>query len=256
MKKAAPYLETSVEIRDWLLKNYSAEVARRTLMQLNACGRWAMESELSTRNPFEGLQKHIRPRRPSDKAWAAFSLQERDRIIQEFELSHPFYAPWVKMLFWTGARPEELAALRWEHISLDCTELLFCEAFPVDVAQVQSTKNGRSTRFPCNTRLQRLLRKKRPEFYHRDDLVFQARTGGRFNYQNFQTRYWKPLLRELVESGHVAFYLSQYHARHTWITAALEHLSVADVSYLARVSPSVIYKHYAGRTRRIVIPEF
>ena len=56
--------------------------------------------------------------------------------------------------------------------------------------------------------------------------------------------------------GQVAFYLSQYHCRHTWITEALNHLSVADVSYLARVSPNVLYRHYAGRSRRILIPEF
>jgi len=29
--------ETAVDIRDWLLKNYSSEVTRRTLVQLNAC---------------------------------------------------------------------------------------------------------------------------------------------------------------------------------------------------------------------------
>lgn len=256
MQSEAPFLETAIEIRDWLMKHYADDTARRTLVQFNACGRWAMESDLLQRNPFEGLQRHIRTKRPSDKAWAAFTTEERDRIIQEFEVTHPFYAPWVKFLFWTGCRPEEAAALRWEDISPDFREVLIDEAFPVDMKQPQSTKNYQSTRFPCNTRLQNLLRSIKPQGGDRTAFIFAGKEGGRFEYHNFQTRQWKPLITELVESGQVAFYLSQYHCRHTWITEALNHLTVADVSYLARVSPNVLYKHYAGRSRRIIIPEF
>ncbi len=256
MQSEAPYLETAIEIRDWLVQHYAADTARRTLVQFNACGRWAMESDLLQRNPFEGLQRHIRVKKPSDKAWAAFTIEERDRIIQEFEATHAFYAPWVKFLFWTGCRPEEAAALRWEHVSPDFREVLICEAFPVDMKAPQSTKNYQSTRFPCNARLQHLLRSIKPTQGDRTAFVFTGVSGGRFDYHNFQTRQWRPLINGLVESGQVAFYMSQYHCRHTWITEALNHLTVADVSYLARVSPNVLYKHYAGRSRRIIIPEF
>ena len=130
MAALAPHLGTAIEIRDWLLAHYSAEIARRTIQQLNACGRWAMESDLLTHNPFAGLQRHIKPKRQSEKAWAAFTIQERDRIIQMFEVREPFYAPWVKFLFWTGCRPEEAAALKWEHVSMDCQEVLIIEALP------------------------------------------------------------------------------------------------------------------------------
>lgn len=256
MRSEAPYLETAIEIRDWLLAHYSAETARRTIQQINACGRWAMESDLITRNPFEGLQRHIRTKKPSDKAWAAFTTQERDRIIQEFEISNPYYASWVCFLFWTGCRPEEAAALKWEHIAGDCSEILIAEALPVEMKESQATKNYQSTRFPCNARLQRLLRSIRPTPWTRQQFVFSGREGGRMNYHNFQTRHWRPLVKGLVESGTIAFYLSQYHCRHTWITEALNHLTVQDVSYLARVSPHVLYRHYAGRSRRILIPEF
>lgn len=215
-----------------------------------------MESEIISRNPFAGLQRQIRSRKPSDIAWAAFTIPERDRIISEFESNHPFYAPWVKFLFWTGCRPEEAAALTWKHISPDLTEILFAHALPADMHHVQETKNRKTTRFPCNPRLQRLLELMRHSRAHHADLVFQARTGGRFHYTNFQTRYWKPVVTSLVERGLVAVYLSQYHTRHTWITEALNHLSVADVAYLARVSTSVIYQHYVGRSRSLTIPEF
>ena len=53
-------------------------------------------------------------------------------------------------------------------------------------------------------------------------------------------------------------YLPQVHCRHTWITAAVDHpnLNIKDVAYLARGSPKVLYDHYAGRTRKPLVPEF
>ncbi len=253
----SPHIDDAIEIRDWLLRNYAAETARRTLLQLNACCRWATESDLIVRNPFEGLQKQIKIKRPSDKAWAAFSVRERDRIIQEFDAVHPYYAPWVKFLFWSGCRPEEAAGLPWLHVAKDFSELMFSQALPADLPMVLPTKNGKTTRFPCNPRLSNLLRNLHAQSNpQRQELVFQARTGGRFHYTNFQSRYWRPLVTDLVQRGEIAFYLSQYHTRHTWITEALNHLSVADVAYLARVSTQVLYQHYAGRSRGIEIPEF
>lgn len=150
-------------------------------MQLNAACSWAEDSEMLKTNPYKGLQRQIRVKKPSDKAWAAFTIPERDRIIQAFEVENPYYAPWVKFLFYTGCRPEEAAALRWEHVSEDCTEVLFVSAEPYDTRDTQPTKNGKTTRFPCNARLQRLLREIRPEGYTRGDRVFVGKTGDRFS---------------------------------------------------------------------------
>jgi len=249
----SPHLTTAIEIRDWLLQNYSAEITRRSLQQFSAACKHAMISEIRDSNPFEGLPQQFRKPRQSERAWAAFTARERDIIIQTFESTEPFYAPWVKMLFWTGARPEELAALKWEHVSRDNREILIAEALPIGQTEAQGTKNLRVTRFPCNHRLQHLLAEQRG---NGSPFVVPGRKGDRLNYQNFQTRYWKPTVRSLCDRGLVAFYLSQYHARHTWITLALDHLAIADIAYLARVSPGIIYKHYAGRSRSIIIPEF
>ena len=53
-------VEGAVGVRDWLLKQYSSEVARRTLVQLNACLNWAVRSGLSEDNPFEGMANDIK----------------------------------------------------------------------------------------------------------------------------------------------------------------------------------------------------
>lgn len=256
LKAAAPHLGEAVEILNYLNSHYSAETTRRTMQQLNACGKWAATQGLVKSNPWEGLQTQIRRPPPGPDAWAAFTASERDLIIAKFEADHPTLAPWVKFQFYTGARPEESAALTWADVAPDYSWVLFNKSRPVDTRIVQRTKSYRETKFPCNPRLTALLKFLSPSPQNRDNWVHLGPRGGNFDYKNFQERYWKPLVNHLVDSGQVACYLSQYHTRHTWITLALDHLPPQDVSYLARVSVDVIYRHYVGRNRKIVIPEF
>lgn len=255
IKNLPAYLNTAIEIRDWLLKRYAAESTRRLLMQFSACCKWAIASDLLLENPFEGLPNQFR-RKVNHNAYAAFTTLERDCIIQTFDQNLEFYALWVKFLFWTGCRPEEAAGLKWKHIPVTCAQIHFCEAAPVDTKQSQQTKTWKSRLFPCNPRLQELLQTLRPSTPDADTLVFIGKKGGSFEYHNFQTRQWKPTIEALVAAGDVSLYLSQYHCRHTFITLALDHLPVKDVAYLVGNSPDIIYKHYASRSRVIVVPEF
>ena len=253
---AMPDLPNAVAIRDWLLENYAAETTRRTLQQLNACCRWAVESDFIDRNPFAGFTKQIR-RKQSPTTWTAFTVEERDAIILAFEQAKPFYAPWVKFLFHTGCRPEEGAGLRWEHIKPDFSVIHFCGATPVDVAIDQETKTHRNQLFPCNPRLQALLQEMNQCGSDRSVRVFRGVKGGLFNYNNFETRHWIPTVKPLVEAGKVLQFLPEGHMRHTWITLALDAgMSVNDVAYLSGNSPHIIYRHYASKSRVSSVPEF
>ncbi|MEM9117918.1 MAG: hypothetical protein AAGD09_08560 [Cyanobacteria bacterium P01_F01_bin.56] len=118
-------------------------------------------------------------------------------------------------------------------------------AFLVNMSEAQATKNGKITRFPCNVGLQGLLQMQHPRGCDRTNFVFRGPEGGRFDYHNFQTRHWKPLVKSLRDRGYIAFYLSQKHACHIFITEALRSgLSVDEVAALCRVSPRIIYEHY------------
>ena len=256
VKKAAPTLNTATEILNWMNSHYSSETTRRTMQQLNACGKWAVDQGLVRENPWAGLQTQIRKPPPGRDAWAAFTAAERDLIITQFEADHPHLLPWVKFQFFTGARPEETAALTWGNVAQDNSWMLFNQARPVDTGIIQRTKNYRETRFPCNPRLAQLIASQRQTADPSVPWVLPGLRGGPFDYKNFQERYWKPVVNQLVAQGLVACYLSQYHTRHTWITLALDHLPPQDVAYLARTSVDVIYKHYVGRNRKIEIPEF
>jgi integrase len=259
-------VEDAVGVRDWLLSKYSSEVARRTLIQMNACCNWAVKSGLASENPFNGMASDIK-RTVRDTSREPFSWEERDAIIAAFEnntfcskfapIPHSYYAPYVKFLFITGCRPEEAIALQWKHISVDCSRIQFKEAIPSDTGIRGQTKTGKTRTFPCNSKLQEFLGSIKPESPLFNDLVFPGSRGQVIDSHNFLNRVWKPVVEGLVKAGKVEKYLPQYNIRHTFITLAVENgLDAKDVARLVGNSPEIIYRHYAGIKRELSVPEF
>ena len=81
--------------------------------------------------------------------------------------------------------------------------------------------------------------------------------GGPFDYKNFQSRHWKPLVEKLVSDRKVAFYFSEYHARHTFITELVKKgIDEQDISYICRTSVAMIQRCYASQSRNVSVPEF
>ncbi len=255
IKRLPQDLKNAHQIQEHLDSIYSAETTRRTLQQFNACCEWAFVQDKLDRSPFKGLTQQYRVTRHVERLWTSFEPEERDIIIKRFEELEPFFASWVKFLFYTGCRPEEAAALKWGNIAVDLSKIHFLHAAPSGCA-IQKTKNQRDRFFPVNERLRQLLLSLKPEPLDIGAFVFHGLKGGRFNYAFFLRDRWKPLVEELVEERLICRYLPQYHCRHTFITLALEHLPINDVAYLSGNSPGIILKHYANRNRNIKIPEF
>ncbi len=257
-------LTSAIEIRDWMMEvpagkdkpRYANERVRRVMVSLNACCTWAYNSELINQNPFSGLSKEIRKTSHVENQWTAFAPDERLAIIDRFEKQNPYYAPWVKFLFWTGCRPSEAAALTWEQIKPDLSAIHFVRAAQPGMV-IQPTKTRKDRFFPVNDRLRFFLLGLRPEPMDRSQILLPGEKGGRMEFHNFGTRHWKPLIEEMVQEGLVFRYMGQYHCRHTWITMALEAgMDVNDIAYLSGNSPNIIYRHYASRNRNIKVPEF
>ena len=99
-----------IAIRDHLVANLSPNTAKRVLTNLSACCDWAVESGLIASNAFQGMAVRIqlpKAERGEEYNIDSFSRTERDAIIQAFEEDkyYSYYAPLVKILFFTGMRP-------------------------------------------------------------------------------------------------------------------------------------------------------
>ncbi|MDV3347634.1 tyrosine-type recombinase/integrase [Leptothoe sp. LEGE 181152] len=255
MMRTKQDLNDSHDMREWLLTQFSVETARRTLQQWNAAFKWAVAMDKCPRNPFCGLAKYLNHRRQlTEGNYTAFTNDERAKIIKAFEEKDPYYSNWVWFLFFTGCRPEEASALRWENVAHNNSYILIKEARPIDTGLIQPTKTYQATKFPCNAKMQAFLAQLRETSDSR--WVLPSIKGNHFDYRNFQTRHWRPLITSLVCDRKVAFRLGQYHCRHTFITEMLKAgVSDIDVSYLCRVSIPTIQRYYISQSRQIQVPE-
>jgi integrase len=264
--QTCPYsVNEAVEVRDWLLKRYSSEVVRRMINKLSSCCDWAKTSGLIAENSFAAIKGQIKKVK-GDSDRTPFTVEEREAIFTALEtntyssrfspIPHSFYLSYAKFLFHTGCRPEEAAALRWRHVQGDCERIRFEIAIPSDTRIEGETKTHKVRTFPCNGRMQEFLRSIKPKKAGKDDRVFPAPRGGVLDTHNFSNRVWKPVVDALVELGSVQQPLSQYHARHTFITLMLEAgVDAKDVAKWVGNSPEVIYRHYAGSKRNLQVPE-
>jgi integrase len=274
MKLPTFELERSGEIFDWITRKVPPDSAKRLIIRLSACCKWAMKSGLIDQNPFEGLAAQVKlPKSSQGDEIDPFTAEERDRILEALKtdalcskfsrVKHSHYWAYVYFAFFTGARTSEIIALQWRHIELVATptdeqaklgRIRFEEAV-VESADGRVQKKGLKTQerreFPINRQLYQFLISIRPEEAKSKDLLFCAPNGGWLHTSNFSRRVWKPLLEGLgIRHRKV------YACRHTFITLALQAgMPIPDIARLVGNSPKVILDHYAGKTRSLVVPE-
>lgn len=240
------------EIQAYLLKQFSTEVTRRTLVQLNACSTWARDNNLIDINYFGHIKFPARSSKTDTASYRAFSAKEIDEIL--CSTANSSYSHFISMLTYTGMRPEELAALTWTDIADN--KILINKARPSDTGIKGNTKTSKVRYFPINSQLKALLERIYIDSKE-SDLVTPSIRGTYINYANLNRRYWKPLLTRLEVEGKIQKYLPLYNLRHTFITRSLEKgVDIATVAYWVGNSPETIMKHYASRSASASVPEF
>jgi hypothetical protein len=99
----------SQAVFDWMIANVPAGSAKRVMMHLSACCKWARKSGLIDSDPFYGMASEIKVKKVSNEEIEInpFSREERDRIIAAFKSNRYYrhYAPLAEFLFFTGCRP-------------------------------------------------------------------------------------------------------------------------------------------------------
>lgn len=229
-------LKEAPRIRDWLINQTTKYMSWLIIKSCSECCEWAINSNLITFNPFEKL-KTKEPKRTRSKNYKAFTLEQRDLIINEFE-KHPinsYHASLIKFLFWTGCRPGEAFALTWGDISSDCCKIKFdksCNLFRIK----KNTKNNLQRVFPTvsQSKLNKLLLAIKPVNPSPSQLVFTTPTGrpvtsatlriawaGQKRVSKSGKEYeYKGIVTELAANNKIP-YLKPYATRHTFATWAI-----------------------------------
>ncbi|MER3433155.1 MAG: site-specific integrase [Leptolyngbya sp. ERB_1_1] len=245
-------------IRDWVLSHMALDSGKRFLGSLSECCNWAIESGLLDKNNFSGMASKIcLPKKSKeDEDICPFNKREIDLLIDLFKTNkyYKHYYPFIYFCFLTGCRPSEALALQWKHIDKRFERITFEQAL-VMAEDGLKVKGGLKTQdrkeFRCNSALTGLLKATHQAIQKptREGLVFPSPRGKHIDFHNFANRAWKTILSEAGIP-----YRKPYQTRHTFITLALEKLSVQDVAALVGNSPEIIYRHYAGVSRDLELP--
>jgi integrase len=230
------HLEDAAPLRSWVLENLTHYTAWDLFNNLNRCCEWAIESGLITDNPFLKLKIKKPKNKSTDDDYKAFTLEQRDLIIDAFDQHplHAYYSLLVRFLFWTGCRPGEAFALCWGDVSEDCRRITInksCNGHRIK----KGTKNGKKRVFPCQSgsRLQNLLLDIRSEYKQPTDLVFLSKTGRpmtsgvMFTFwhesksgSREKTYKYPGVVKTLADADKLP-YLKPYATRHTFATWAI-----------------------------------
>lgn len=246
---ALPVNLTARQTRKHFIEALTPAAAKKVMMFINGCCQWAVEEELIEVNPYANLPA-VRTAKVA-KTINPFSIDERDRIIQAFEAHefHKTYADFVKFLFFTGCRPSEAIALQWHHISTDFKTITFAEA--VVLKTRKDTKTHIIRKFPCNQKLETLLKTIHSQKSSLSDRVFHSPNGCELDGHNFQNRAWKEIMENIA-----IIYRSSYNTRHTFITICLDNeIPVTQIASWVGNSAKTIWSHYAGLIATHEVPE-
>ncbi|PWE41370.1 tyrosine-type recombinase/integrase [Pseudomonas prosekii] len=137
---------TSVMLRkivgdiDWK----SPGVKRSAIQRLTTVFGTAVKDGLINRNPVESIELPTKTRKPIDP----FTVAEADAIIDHLykTLTHSMriYAAYFEFAFYTGMRPSEMAALRWDEVDKEQRLVNVCRIVAdYKIEERTKTRNGR-----------------------------------------------------------------------------------------------------------------
>ncbi len=150
------------------------------------------KAKLIGENPFAEMREDFRYNDSKQlEDIDSFSKEEMETVIAAFENHRHFkhYAPFVKFLFWTGARTSEAAWLKWKHITPDFQHITFTEAVVnVSFKNIRKcTKTKKARKFPLFSlpKLVELLQSINPADCDLEAPVFTSVTGELINSHSF-----------------------------------------------------------------------
>lgn len=256
--KRCPFdVNQGAKIHKWLVSVTTPYMTKQTIANLRRMSEWAIKEDLITNNSFIDLTT---PKSKSQKSYDQinpFTAAERDQIIETFQTykHYDYHSLMVAFMFFIGCRPCESIALRWTDVSKDYRTLTFAQSGTRDKTSKTVITAGLKTqtkrKVNLNDRLSDILQRQRAR--HIDSTyVFPSMSRGLLNWPHFNCHPWVECLGQLPDVD----YRKPYEMRHTFITLALRSgMPVADIAAIVGNSAEIIYKHYAGVSRDLIVPD-
>jgi integrase len=237
----------AVGFRDWLVdvKKLAPVTIRDKLYLAAAAWDWAIEDARlpsDHRNPWNKLTaSHKVPPQQKPKP---LSIEEVRAIIAGFRTDpdYSFYVDFVEFFLGVGCRTGEAVALRWQHLSDDCSSVWIGQSVTVD-GDRKTTKTNKARSFPLTPRLQKLLLARRPTEVSPEAAVFPSRKGKTISTRNFAKRGWRAVLERLNID-----YRRPYISRHTNATISIFEYNENPASVAQRLGhdPRTLFRNYLG----------
>jgi len=239
------------KIQKWAKAKLKPDAARRFLLHLSACCKWAVENEDLEGNPF-GDQSYSLKKSQEDRDIYPFTAAERDHLLAVVR-QHPqfaYYAPLFEFLFFTGCRPSEALALHPGNCRRDL--LIFdrsvrsaeCHRFIIE----PGLKTQKKREFPINQQLRSVLDEALK--HSTKDLVFPSKRGAIISPNNLSRRAWSQCLEQAGLN-----YRRMYQPRHTFITLCLyKGIPPHQIAQWVGNSTKTLLTHYAGYLPGIEVP--
>jgi integrase len=170
-----------------------------------------------------------------------FTAEERDQILMHFGEHEPWYYPFVRFQFDTGARPSEAVALTWGDLNPGTLTVRINKSRHLGSEGIPKTPKSRRT-IIVSAGLMELLQASRLPIWNDSDKVFHNKKGTALTSDYFRKDYWTPFLEALKVRK-----LKLYATRHTFITERVKAgENLLAIAQYAGTSLAMIQSNYCG----------
>jgi integrase len=169
-----------------------------------------------------------------------FTIEEREEIIAGVRRYAPLYVNYVICGFWTGWRPNEACALKWNRVDFQHEKILIREGRVLGLTGIPKS-TGSIRDLDMLPPVHEALVAQKALSWLLGDYVFLGGKQKPVNQEIFRMKVWEPLLKRLGVR-----YRPPYQMRHTFATLAI---SVGEnINWVARMlghqSPVVTLERY------------
>ncbi|MES2429436.1 MAG: tyrosine-type recombinase/integrase [Bacteroidota bacterium] len=243
-------------------ETFCASTYNRRLTLLKAFSKWLVKQSIWISNPFDDVsnKKYKKVKQSTRKP---LTIDEIKLVLNAFKndtycpkysaFKHSHYYPFMYFMFKTGVRNAEAIGLRVGSIDTVQKQIHIKEVLARSLKGTSSkqrirkeTKNGKERVLPLTQDMEEILLpiiKKRKV----DDLVFISPEGKPIDDNNFRTRVFKKILRDLGIEERVL-----YACRHTFGSRCIdEGLTPVMTAFLMGNNPETALRNY---THQITIP--